>query len=425
MNFFTSTKNEKINRATVLKGLTAFGLTSLSNLFAEKNQAEQIRIKSPVKSVIFLNMAGGMSHVDTLDPKSQSQFGKVSSSIRRCSLGSGFRKTAKELKRISLIRSLTSSQGDHQRAQFLLHTGYDVAAGFPDIPSIGAVIAYAHQKSGPYFPQHITIGGRGNMIGKGGFLGTKFNSYHIGNAERPLSNVEAHRWLSEDRFFRREQLLEMLNKDFAKKVSSKQTQEWNKMHAAAIEFMNSDSLQVFDIKKEKDRTAKRFGNSRIGKALLLAKRLAKAEVPFIEVTIGGWDTHSNNKERISNILKDLDPAVAALLGELGSSGLLKQTLFILSSEFGRTPSMASNGNGRDHYPRAWTTLIGGGNIQARQVIGATDKKGEKVIKDKQTVQDQVATIYKAAGIDHGGELTSSFGRPFPLLGKGTPIKGLI
>ncbi len=427
MNLFTSTENES-RKSFLLKAAAAFGFAPFQGLFAEDkmaSQAEKIRIDSPVKSVIFLNMAGGMSHVDTLDPKKQSQFGTTSSSIRGVRLSNVMRKTARELKRTSLIRSVGSSQGDHVRAQFLLHTGYDVGAGFPDIPSMGAVIAYAHYKPGPYFPQHITLGGRGRMIGKGGFLGTRFNSYHIGNPDRPLSNIEGHRWLREHRFFRREQFLDMLNENFGKKVESKNTNEWKKMHKAALDFMNSEQLKVFNIKKEKSRTRKRFGDTRVGKGMLLAKRLAAAEVPFIEVTVGGWDTHSNNKERIAKIMTDLDPAIAALLGELGSTGLLKQTLVVLSSEFGRTPNMASNGNGRDHFPRAWTTLIAGGKIDSGRVIGATDRKGEKVIKNPVTVQDQVATIYKAAGIDYQASLKSGFGRPFPLLPKGKPIKGLI
>ena len=429
MNSFTSTKNKPLSRRQLLGTMGGlFAFNPLSGLFAndEKNTPDKIRIKTPIKSVIFLNMAGGMSHVDTLDPKKATgQFRGMRSKLAGAQISTVMRRSALQLKDYSLVRSLSSSQGDHSRAQFLLHTGYDMGAGFPDIPSLGAIIAFAHHKKGPYFPQHITLGGRGRMIGRGGFLGTHYNSYHIGNPERPLSNAAVPHWLTEERLFQREQFLDILNEAFRKKVTSKQTDQWKQMQSAALDFMNSEKLAVFDLKKESERSRKRYGNNRIGQSLLLAKRLAQAEVPFIEVTVGGWDTHADNKDRVANIMRELDPALATLLGELRSSGLMKQTLFVMTSEFGRTPRMASNGNGRDHFPSAWSALIGGGNIAKGVVVGATDKKGEKVTKDPVSMPDLVATIYKAAGIDHEASLQSSFGRPFPLLAKGAPINKLI
>ncbi len=423
-------------RASGLLSLTGLGLFAGSGgltptkVFAQnsksKQRPEDIALDSPVKSVIFINLAGGASHVDSFDPKpGNGPFKSINSSIRGVKVTDRLSKTAGALKHVSLIRSVYSEEGDHSRAQYLLHSGHRMMAGFRSQPSVGSVIAYAKQKSGPYFPEHITIGGRGGLAGDAGFLGVRFDSYHIGNVDRPLSNLTPRdRRLTEDRFYRREQILDAINANFAGRVSSEETAVWSEMHESALAFMNSEKLAVFDLAKENATTRRRFGDSRMGKALLMAKRLAAAEVPFIEITMGGWDTHNNNRERVSKLLGELDSPVAALINELKSSGLFDQTLFVLGSEFGRTPVIAGNGDGRDHHPRAWTMLMGGGKVPAGAVIGATDDKGHKPTKDPAHVSSVVATMYAAAGVDPQAAIYTSQGRPMQLITKHQPIRGL-
>ena len=417
---------EGLNRKQFLQGMlgvagTAAGASLLSSeVFA--NEREKIEVEGPVKSVIFINMAGGMSHVDTFDPKPNGTFNAINSGIRGAKVSDRLSKTAKELKRVNLIRSVHSSEGSHERGSYLLHSGHKAMSGFQDIPSMGAVIAYSRYKKGPYFPDHVTLGGKRGLVGEGGFLGKRFGSFHVSNLKKPLRNVQPPWRMPEERLFRREMMLEVLNKSFSSRVAGKQVRVYEDMHKASLEFMNSDRLRVFDLEKESSRTKGRFGDSNFGKACLMALRLARAEVPFIEVTMGGWDTHNNHRERMEKNLAQVDPAVAALLGELGSSGLLKQTLFVLSSEFGRTPDVSSNGDGRDHHPRAWTTVIGGGDLPAGMVIGATDKKGHRPAKDPVHLSSQVATIYQAAGIDPETNLYSAMGRPMQLVIDGEIIQ---
>ena len=418
----------------------AFGALSIPGFLdskalfaAEKNEAEarkRITIDSPVKTVIFLNMAGGMSHIDTFDPKPGRQtagpFRAINSSIRGAKVSDRLPRTARELRRVSMIRSVHSEEGDHGRGQYLLHSGHRMMGGFADIPSFGSVIAFAkHKPGGAYFPDHVTLGRRGGLVGQSGFLGTRYAAFHVSNADRPLNNIAPRGRVQAERMSRREQILDMLDKNFSGQVSGQQIEEWQKIHASAVDFMNSDRLAVFDISKEPAAVRARYGDSFPGKAALIARRLAEAEVPFIEVSVGGFDTHNNNRERLTKILGGLDPAVAALLGELGSSGLLKQTLFVLSSEFGRTPDLRGAGDGRDHFPRAWTTLIGGGPIEGGRVIGATDIDGKKPAKDPVHLRNQVATIYQAAGVDPQEYLTSGVGRPFPLVNDPQPVQALL
>lgn len=427
----SANSDTKRSRLEFLKGTLAVLGASIVPEFlrAAEDEYESITVPSPVKSVIFFNMAGGMSHVDTFDHRpAQSTFAGVSTAggLR---FAETMKRTAAEAGRIAVIRSTWSEDGDHTFGQKLLHTGYRVpqAQAFPDIPSLGAVIAYAkkRQEKGSYFPSHITRGSRGGLSGRGGFLGVRYSSFQIGNLDNPVTHLKPMVGkISDERQGRRGKILEMLNDDFRKEYTSQEIETWSEMFTAASEFAASEQLGVFDLTREKPDVRARFGESWTGKACLMAKRLAEAGVPFIEIGIGGWDTHNDNRAKVQQITKDLDPALAALFGELGSSGLLKQTLVVLTSEFGRTPDVGTR-DGRDHWARCWTTLIGGGNIPAGAVVGASDEKAQKPLKDPVHLRELVATIYKASGIDHEAHPYNSMGRPFPLVPRGTqPVKSL-
>ncbi|MCW7461186.1 DUF1501 domain-containing protein [Leptospira limi] len=393
----------------------------------DEKEPESITLPSKVKSVIFIEMMGGMSHVDTLDPKPNSAFGKVPSSISGLSLLEPFSLTAKQLHSIGIIRSTWSEDGDHGFAQMLLGTGYRMteAMGFPDIPHFGSVIAYAKKSKvkSSYFPSYVSIGGRGGKNGNSGFLGINYSGYHVGNVDEPIQHLNpSYGKFSDERLLRRKDLVSFMNDEFSKTYPSKETKHWKKMLMAAEEFRNSKDIDSFRISLEDEKTKARYGTTWQGKAMLLAKRLAKQEVPFIHISIGGWDTHTGNKAQITKIMKDTDMGIAALLEDLNQTGLIKQTLFVLTSEFGRTPDVGSR-DGRDHHPKVWSTLLGGGPIEKGFVFGETDELGAKPTKPNEAVhlRDLIATIYKASGVDPEAELTNSFGRPFLLTTKKAKI----
>ncbi|GBF51182.1 hypothetical protein LPTSP4_27140 [Leptospira ryugenii] len=397
-----------------------------NGLFAKEEEgenAEDINVDPKIKSVVFINMEGGMSHVDTLDPKANSVFSTVSSSISNIQVLEPFVKTAAQLKHIGIIRSTWSEDGDHGFGQYLLNTGYrsTEGMGFPDIPHIGSVIAFAKRKKvqKTYFPSYVTMGGRSGRIGNSGFLGIPYAGFHIGNLDQPVNHLNpSYGKFKEERLVRRKDMLNFLNEEFGKTNQSSQIKLWAKMVHAAEEFRNSDELSSFDLKKESEANQMRYGKSWQGKACLLAKRLVERETPFIQITIGGWDTHGNNKAQIAKIMSETDAGLAALIEDLAVSGLLNQTIFFLSSEFGRTPDVGSR-DGRDHYPKVWTSLLGGGNLPRGFVLGESDKKGESPLKGSNAyhLRDLIATLYLASGVDAEASLTNSFGRPFLLVSK--------
>jgi len=363
-----------------------------------------------------------------LDPKKNSAFGRVSSSIRNLSVLEPFQKTAKHLHKLSVIRSTYSEDGDHGMAQHLLNTGYrqTETVGIPDLPHMGAMISYVkslNQKPSSYFPRYVTMGGRNGKIGDPGYLKVEHAGFHVGDPNKPLSNITPS-WgkYDTDRILRRESFLDTLNTEYNQENHSLNLDLWDKMHVAAREFRDSDKISSFDWSKEKESVIKSYGDSWQGKSMLMARKLAEIEVPFIQISIGGWDTHDNNKSRITKIMSETDQGIAALLGELESTGLMKQTIFMLSSEFGRTPDVGSR-DGRDHHPKVWTTLIGGGKISRGRVFGETDEKGEKAVKSSPVmhVRDLIASLYSYAGVNPKKLINNSQDRPIAIANKASKV----
>ena len=156
----------------------------------------------------------------------------------------------------------------------------------------------------------------------------------------------------------------------------------------------------------------------------MARRLIETGVPFVEVTLDGWDTHIDNFTKTSLLMRDLDPAMATLLRELEERNLLDDTLVVWMGEFGRTPTI-SRVDGRDHYPTAWSTVLAGGGIRGGQAYGATDETGAKVTRDPVTVPNYFATLAAVLGMDPAKEAMSPVGRPIAISDGGTPIRDLL
>jgi uncharacterized protein (DUF1501 family) len=178
--------------------------------------------------------------------------------------------------------------------------------------------------------------------------------------------------------------------------------------------MKESAAKAFDLTEEKAKTRDAYGRNRFGLGCLLARRLVERGVPFVEVTLGGWDTHDNNFAQVKNLCDTLDPAWAALLADLKDRGLLEITTVVWMGEFGRTPGINPR-NGRDHYPNAWSVVLGGGGIKGGQAIGKTSNDGMKVEERPVSVPDLLATICHAIGIDPAKQNMSNVNRPIRIV----------
>ncbi|PCJ52423.1 MAG: hypothetical protein COA79_24035 [Planctomycetota bacterium] len=417
-------ENINPNRRDFLKLLSTSAIgagisLNMPSLFSKS----KIIIPKRVEHVIYLFMSGGMSHIDTFDPKPgtkvQGQF-KTIDSANGNKISEKLPKLAKLMDRVALINSMNSNEGSHPRGQYLLHTNFP-PLGTLVHPTMGSWISkYADSKS-DVLPNFITIGK--SKYGSG-YFGSKYEPLNISNPQKGLANIKINPNLSKKQFEDRLGLLEELNKSFSKKIKTKNKMAYDDYYQESLKIMFSDDAKAFDINDESNEIKALYGNNKFGEGCLLARRLVEKNVKFIEVSLGNWDTHNDNFERVDVLSQTLDQGLSALLIDLEKRKLLDKTLITLGTEFGRSPKI-NDRNGRGHYPKAFSCLLAGGGIKGGIVLGKTDEEGRKIIENPVTHQDVNATMAYLAGINPQKEVYSNVGRPFKLANKGKPIFDII
>ena len=258
-----------------------------------------------------------------------------------------------------------------------------------------------------------------------GFLESSHGALPIGNPNDGLKYSKLPKGVDTSRFNRRMAKLRKMNKEFTTEYNTKQARAYSSMYDEAVKLMKSEDIKSFDLSLEDKATRERYGENPLGQACLLARRLVQNGVRFIEVNDGGWDTHSDNFDRVGTKGAVLDQALGSLLADLDSQGMLDETLVVLTTEFGRTPTIqTARNNGRNHYPQAFSALLAGGGIRGGIKYGKTDEEGREVIEDMVPVPDFNATIAHAMGINTTKKVMSPSMRPFTVADKGTPVEGL-
>src|SRR5208283_2317851 len=212
-------------------------------------------------------------------------------------------------------------------------------------------------------------------------------------------------------------LLEEIEKGFLDRVQTPAAEAHLATYQRAAALMHSQKAKAFDISEEPAAVQEAYGKTKFGEACLLARRLVENGVSFVEVPLGSWDTHRDNASRIKSLCGQVDPAMAALISDLKTRGLLETTLVIWMGEFGRTPGVGKQG-GRDHYPRAWTTVLAGAGIKGGQAVGRTDKEGGSVEDRPISAIDFMATVCQALDIDSSKTFYTRDGRPMRTVDKG-------
>ncbi len=409
----------------------------------EKYDKPPAQITPKAKSVILLWMDGGPSQMDTWDPKGGANGGslkKVKTKIDGCEFTEPLAPLADVSDRMAVLRSMTSKEGNHQRARYYLHTGYP-PTGTLKHPSTGAVVSLKRQNPNLDLPHFVSVN---NPSFGAGFLGVSYGPFVIQDPGKPPDNVAYAAGIDAERFDRRMKLLEKADQAFAASRGGVMTEGKDAIYEKSVKLMRSPLLKAFDISEEgesvkqaygigdgvggadKKGNAQRAGQraDKFGEGVLMARRLVEVGVPFVEVTLGGWDTHQDNFGRVSGLCGSLAPAFAALIKDLEDRHLLDSTLVLCMGEFGRTPRINPN-DGRDHFPNCFSVAMAGGGVRGGQVIGATADDGMSVVKDPWAVPDLMATICTALGIDHTEWFQTPVGRPIQIANKGRVIEGLL
>ncbi|MEM6910592.1 MAG: DUF1501 domain-containing protein [Verrucomicrobiota bacterium] len=377
------------------------------------------------RRVIYLYMAGGMTHLDTFDPKPQADeneikgpLGVLPTKVDGMFLSEYLPGVAAHADKLAIIRSMTSTQGAHEQGNYFMHSSY-VMRGTIKHPEMGAWLLAMDGKGNPDLPGFVRIG-NSSQGGGAGFLDSAYEPLVLGNPNNGIKNSKLPKGVTDEDLDARLRMSSRFETEFHQRYDYRRVRGYSTMYDDALRLMRSRDLEAFDLSKESAELRDAYGRASFGQGCLLARRLVERDVRFVEVTLGGWDTHANNFDRVSSQTDTLDRAMATLLSDLERRGLLRDTMVVLSTEFGRTPRLNQN-FGRDHYPKAFSCVLAGGGVKGGTIWGETDATGENILRDPVAVPDFNATIAYGLGLPLDKQLYSSSGRPFTVADKGQPV----
>jgi uncharacterized protein (DUF1501 family) len=323
------------------------------------------------------------------------------------------------MKHLSVVRSMSTREADHGRGRYYMHTGF-VPNPSMEHPGYGSVISHELMQQRPdlRIPPFVAVGG--GSVGPG-FLGMSWAPFVVGSNGR-IKDLDMG--LERQRLMQRMATLNLLERNFIRQKRGSAATDHEQVLRKTLDLMTSEQMQAFRLKQEPQSVRQRYGDTSFGNGCLLARRLVEAGVPFVEVDLGGWDNHSNIFPTLrDDKLPTVDKAVSALVEDLEQRGMLRDTAIVWMGEFGRTPRINSNG-GRDHWARAWSVVVGGGEFRGGKVVGATNADGSQVETQPYSSEDLMASVCKAIGISLQRTFTSFSGRPMKIANGGSVIEEL-
>jgi len=413
-----------MNRRHFLSHLAAASsLTIPATNFTNTILANASDLKKRHKSAILLWMGGGPSTIDLWDLKPGSPTGgpfkPINTNADGIQICEHLPLLAKNMDKLSIVRSMSTREADHTRGRYYMHTGY-VPSPTVDYPSYGSVISHELIDQVPELeiPPFVSVGGA--SVGPG-FLGMTYSPFVVDSN----GNIrDLNMGIDPTRLSQRLQMLAAIEDKFIKESRGGSALDHNKVLDKTVKLMTSKQMEAFKVSKEPAEVRERYGNTGFGRGCLMARRLVEMGVPFIEVDMGGWDNHAGIFTTLENQkLPELDKAMSALVEDLSDRGLLQDTAIIWMGEFGRTPNINGNG-GRDHWARSWSVVVGGAGFKGGVVVGQTNEDGKEIITDPYTSQDLMASVLSSLGISLETTFTSKNGRPMKIANSGKVIKEL-
>jgi hypothetical protein len=396
--------------------------------------AEAGAAKGPkARAAIFINLAGGPSHMDTFDLKPDApaeyrgEFNPIATNVPGIQICEHMPKLAQCMDKIALLRGVTHTLAAHPLGSQYVNTGNRPIPSL-EFPSYGAVVT--KELGGPSeLPANVAI----PKSSQGpGYLGVRYAALGTGAAPKAgqkfsVRGVALGGDLTITEVRRREQLLDDLDYKFhAIEKDSSLVDGLDRFSEQAHTIITSPrAKEAFDTSRESPAFSAAFGDSDFGQSCLLATRLVESGVRFVTIQLGGWDTHNENWTKLKDkLLPPFDTGLSALLVGLEQKGLLDSTAVYVTGEFGRTPKINTERGGRDHYARAMFMLMAGGGVKGGQVIGATDEKGMGPKEKGFSPDDVAASFYHCLGIDPKKEYQTGTGRPVMIVRDGTIIPEL-
>ncbi len=403
--------------------LSVGSLGFLGLTLSEYLQAAAAKAPVPGKanSVILFWLEGGPSHIDTWDPKPNSNFKPISTNVAGIQVSELLPTIAKKMDKIALVRSMHTRGNDHPQATHYAITGHEINPAM-QFPSLGSIVT-KELGARNAVPAHVLVpkwdrGRQYEDYFRAAFLGGDYDPMCIPDPSKPdfqVTDLSLPKTVSEASVESRSAFLKVVDRHYRALNDTADHANVDAFTAQAWKMILTPTVRdAFDLSKESVKIKERYGKDAIGQSALLARRLVEAGSRFVTAAgyhSNSWDTHSDNdKGHRDRLAPPLDRTLTALIDDLDDRGLLDTTLVIAMGEFGRTPAINPN-LGRDHWPNCWSLALSGGGIKTGQVVGSSDEKGYNVSDRVVSMGDLYATIYKALGIDWRKEYMSPIGRP--------------
>lgn len=421
-------KNMFTRRGFLTVGTAGFGLT-LADLFRLQARGEQknyAAIEAKADSVIHIFLPGGIAHQETFDPKPfapveyRGELGSIVTKVEGERFSETLPRTAQVADKLCVIRSMTHGEAAHERGTHNMFTGYRPSPAL-QYPSMGSVISHEY---GPKnnLPPYVCIPSLPNVYAGTGYLSSSFSPFSLGSDPADgnfrVQDLNLPGGIDESRFATRRSVLEAVNEHFARKEKGDGLAAMDTFYQRAYALISSQKArEAFNIGAEPEAVRNEYGRNAAGQRMLMARRLVAAGVRMVTLSYGGWDMHNGIAGGMRRDMPAFDQAFSTLIRDLDRTGLLKRTMVMVSSEFGRTPKINKDA-GRDHWPKVFSVVLAGGGVKQGLFFGASNATASEPETNAIGPEDLATTVYHQLGIVADKELMAPGNRPIEIVDGG-------
>ncbi len=389
--------------------------TAAGSAFALTAPAFAEAVRKKHKQVLFVWLDGGISQLESWDPKPKTKFGgpfrTIPTSVPGLHVSELVPHTAKVLKHLAVVRSLCTQDNSHSAGVDRIQRGDPKNRGVT-YPFLGSAVAKLIGPGDSGLPPYVWIKPMsGGFIPKdAGFLGPKYGALALGDG-KPPANLLRPSSMTADEDAERNELRALADRRYVERRRAENVEATKHVFDTAAQLQKRRDL--FDPTAFKPKDVERYGTHDLGRHLLLARRMLEEGVTFVKVTSYGWDTHGDNFNGHASLVPQFDRPFAAIIDDLHERGMLDHVLVVAMSEFGRTPRI--NGHiGRDHWPEAWSLVTGGCGIAKGAVVGKTNDLGTFVASDEHDIGYLFHTWFRALGVNPEEIQYRNGGQPLPI-----------
>jgi hypothetical protein len=381
-------------------------------------------LKRQEKQVIFVWLDGGMSQLESWDPKPNSQFGgplrDIATAVPGIRVSELLPHTARQMQHLTILRNLHTQDNSHSAGVARINRGDPKNRGVV-YPYFGSAVAKLLGPTSTGMPPYVWVKpySSGFKAEDAGFLGAKYGALAFGDGDpnndglplEPPENLQLHDSISPSDDQARNELREMFNRRYAQRRRKESTEASSHVFDTAHKLM--ERIDLFDEAKVSDKDRERYGRHDLGRYLLMARRLIESGVRFVKVNSYHWDSHGDHFNASQSLIPQFDQPFAALIEDLSDRGMLDNVLLIAISEFGRTPRINSH-VGRDHWPEAWSVAMCGSGLKRGIAHGKTNALGTFVEGDEVDIGHLFHTWFRALGVPQNEMEYDNGGQPLPV-----------